>query len=118
MIRRDYILRMIEEFIQALSRIRALKKEQLWPEAAAILDEEFQRLIGGGARAVAGLSQTELIARLIRGEPYPARGPSGVIFAPLCVNFTPVSATPSQQSDKMPAKRAVSILAPIKLVPD
>ena len=69
MIRRDYILRMIEEFIQALSRIRALKKEQLWPEAAAILDEEFQRLVGDGARAVAGLSQTELIARLIRGEP-------------------------------------------------
>jgi len=34
MIRRDYILRMIEEFIQALSRIRALKKDQLWSEAA------------------------------------------------------------------------------------
>src|SRR2546427_3983281 len=69
MIRRDYILRMIEQFIQALSRIRALKKEQLWPEAAMSLDEEFQRLVGDGARAVAGLSQTELIARLIRGEP-------------------------------------------------
>jgi tetratricopeptide (TPR) repeat protein len=69
MIRRDYILRMIEEFIQALSRIRALKKEQLWSEAATSLDDEFKRLIGAGAQAVAQLSQTELVARLIRGEP-------------------------------------------------
>ena len=69
MIRRDYILRMIEQFMQVLSKIRALRKDQLWSEAAAILDEEFQRLVGEGARAVAGLSQTELIARLIRGEP-------------------------------------------------
>ncbi len=69
MIRRDYILRMIEQFIQALRRIRSLKKEQLWSETAASLDEEFQRLIGEGAKAVTGLSQTELVARLIRGEP-------------------------------------------------
>src|ERR1051326_758926 len=69
MIRRDYILRLIEEFIQALSRVRALKKAQLLPEAATGLDVEFQRLVGDGARTVAGLSQTELIARLIRGEP-------------------------------------------------
>jgi hypothetical protein len=69
MIRRDYILRMIEEFIQALSRIRALKKDRLWPEASASLDEEFKRLIGEGAGGVIGLSQTELVAQLIRGEP-------------------------------------------------
>jgi len=29
MIRRDYILRMIEQFMQVLSKIRALKKDQL-----------------------------------------------------------------------------------------
>jgi len=69
MIQRDYILRMIEQFMQVLSKIRALKKEQLWSEAAMSLDEEFHRLMGGGAKAVTGLSQTELIARLIRGEP-------------------------------------------------
>jgi hypothetical protein len=43
-IRRDYILRMIEEFVQALARISALKKDRLWQEAAGVVDEEFQRL--------------------------------------------------------------------------
>ena len=68
-IRRDYILRMIEEFIQALASINALKKGQRWQEAAGAVNEEFQRLIGAGAQAVARLTETELLARLIRGEP-------------------------------------------------
>src|SRR5262245_46039618 len=69
MIRRDYILRMIEEFMRALAKIAALKKGQRWAEAGAELDAEFQRLIGAGAAAVARLSETELLARLIQGEP-------------------------------------------------
>ena len=35
------------------------------------LDAEFQRLVGAGAQAVARLSETELLARLIQGEPTP-----------------------------------------------
>ena len=69
MIRRDYILRMIEEFMQALSRIRSLKQDQHWQEATIALDEEFNRLIGEGAQAVSRLTETELLAKLIRGEP-------------------------------------------------
>jgi hypothetical protein len=69
MIRRDYILRMIEEFMQALSRIRALQKGQRSQEAAVALDEEFNRLVGGGSEALAGLTETELLAKLIKGEP-------------------------------------------------
>ena len=60
---------MIEEFIQALARVNALKQGQHWQEAAGAVDEEFQRLIGTGAQAVARLTETELLARLIRGEP-------------------------------------------------
>ncbi len=69
MIRRDYILRMIEEFFGVLSKIAALKQGQLWREAAGQVDEEFKRLIGLRAQAVSGLSETELLAGLIRGEP-------------------------------------------------
>src|SRR5215470_18049413 len=69
MIRRDYILRMIQDFCEVLSRIKALKKGQLWSEAGGTVDTEFQRLIGSGAEAVAQLSETELLARLIQGEP-------------------------------------------------
>jgi hypothetical protein len=69
MIRRDYILRMIEEFFQVLARIKGLKQGQLWQEASGAVDEEFQRLIGAGAQAVGQLTETELLSRLIRGEP-------------------------------------------------
>lgn len=54
--------------MQALNRIRGLKQGQDWRTAGAELDKEFQRLIGGGPQAVAALSETELIARLIQGE--------------------------------------------------
>ncbi len=69
MIRRDYILRMVQEFLELLSRVSALKKGELWREAGASVDEEFQRLVGMGAQAVARLTETELLARLLQGEP-------------------------------------------------
>src|SRR3981189_1878010 len=69
MIRRDYILRMIEECVGALARIASLKKGQRWDEASEALDAEFQRLIGAGPQAVARLSETELMARLMPGGP-------------------------------------------------
>ena len=69
MIRRDYILRMIEEFAQALARIRSLKGSQRWGEASAALDAELIRLFGDGAQAVARLSETELLARLMQDGP-------------------------------------------------
>ena len=69
MIRRDYILRMIEEFIQALARINSLKQGRRWTEAAEALDDEFKRLVGEGAPAVARLSETDLLARLSQDGP-------------------------------------------------
>src|SRR5208283_4519301 len=69
MIRRDYILRMIQEFIQMLSRIQALKKDRRWQEASGIVDEEFKRLTGLDAESVTRLTETGLLAKLIQGEP-------------------------------------------------
>ncbi len=69
MIRRDYILRMLEEFFEVLSRLNKFKRGQLWKEARGTLDEQFQKLIGADASASLKLSETELMARLIRGEP-------------------------------------------------
>ena len=69
MIRRDYILRMIEEFIRALARINSLKQSQRWKEAGEALDDEFKRLVGEGAQAVARLSETDLLARLAQEGP-------------------------------------------------
>ena len=69
MIRRDYILRMIEEFMQVLARINSLKREQLWQEADNVIDDEFKRLVGCGAQALMQLSDTELLAKIIQGAP-------------------------------------------------
>src|SRR5689334_21588798 len=69
MIRRDFILRMMEECIRALARINSLKKAQRWNEASEELDAEFQRFIGAGPQTIARLSETELLARLVEGEP-------------------------------------------------
>ena len=69
MIRRDYILRMIEECIRALAGIASFKQEQRWDKASEALDGELQRLVGSDAQAVARLSETDLLARLMRDGP-------------------------------------------------
>jgi tetratricopeptide (TPR) repeat protein len=69
MIRRDFILRMIEEFAQALARIRSLKRNRRWSEASAALDDELKQLLGESAPAVARLSEAELLARLMQDGP-------------------------------------------------
>lgn len=69
MIRRDYILRMIEEIIQALARIRALRNGQQWQAAESAVDGEFNRLLGRGAKAILNLSETELVAKLMSEGP-------------------------------------------------
>lgn len=66
MIRSDYFLRMLAEFFEVLSRIRALQQGQNWTEADLLADSEFRKLIDGDARLAVQLSETELLARLIR----------------------------------------------------
>src|ERR1043165_2418349 len=68
MIRRDYILRMIDEFVAALTRISSLKAGRQWTEAARSLEAEFKRLIGDGSQ-VERLSETELLSRLMHDGP-------------------------------------------------
>ena len=68
MIRRDYILRMLADFFEVLSRIRGLQNSQLWDHARQLTDEEFQRLVGMNGSEIAKLSETELLARIIQGE--------------------------------------------------
>ncbi len=69
MIRRDYILQMIEEFIRALTQIRALRQQGRWEEARLALDTECEKLAAAGAGNLARLSETELLARLAQDQP-------------------------------------------------
>jgi hypothetical protein len=74
---------MIEEFIQMLSKINSLKHAQRLGEAAETIDEEFARLLGVGAAAAAQLSDTELLARLIKGESTQAVSEKTLLIATL-----------------------------------
>jgi hypothetical protein len=69
MFRRDYILQMIEECIQALTQIRALRHDQRWEEARMAVDAQCEKLAAAGARNLAQLSETELLARLALDQP-------------------------------------------------
>ena len=71
MIRRDYILRQIEQFVAMLAKIARLTKNEQWQGASATVAGEFQRLTGVDGPEVLKLSETELLARLIQGEPTP-----------------------------------------------
>jgi hypothetical protein len=68
MIRRDYILRLIEEFAEALARIRALKNDAQLEEASLLTETEFKRITGLDSESLLKLSETELLARLIQSE--------------------------------------------------
>src|ERR1041385_1396478 len=83
MIRRDYILRMIEEFIRALSRIRSSKQDQAWDQLTSDLDAEFTRLIGCDAGSALKLTDAELFARILQGEPTQAVHDKTLIVATL-----------------------------------
>jgi tetratricopeptide (TPR) repeat protein len=69
MIRRDYLLRMIEQCVQALARSLRLTKEGSFTEARAEIDESLRTLSGLDSDRLAGLSEAELMALLLRGEP-------------------------------------------------
>jgi hypothetical protein len=69
MLRRDYILNAIEEFAAVLAKILGFSNEAEWQNASAAAAQEFQRLIGVDADEALRLSEAELFARLIDGEP-------------------------------------------------
>jgi hypothetical protein len=69
MIRRDFILRQLEQFAAMLARIAGLAKNEQWQEAAAATGGELQRLTGVEPQALLGLSESALLARLIESEP-------------------------------------------------
>jgi len=69
MLRRDYILRMVEQFVQMLARMAALKNGERWDEVSGTLDEEFEKLLGEDAATVARLSEEDLRVRLMREGP-------------------------------------------------
>ncbi len=83
MLRRDYILRMIEEFVRVLSRIESYKREQRWDSARGEIESEFGKLLGVGSKEAASLTETEILARMVKGEPTQAIRDKSLMLASL-----------------------------------
>jgi hypothetical protein len=68
MIRRDYLLRQIEDFVAAMAKLAGLAKNEQWQEASALAGSQFRALAGADAAELLRLSDTELLANIIQGE--------------------------------------------------
>ena len=68
MIRRDFILRMIEEWGRALAHIRALRQGDRAQAAREAVDAECQKLTALGSAGILRLSDAELWARVSEGQ--------------------------------------------------
>jgi tetratricopeptide (TPR) repeat protein len=99
MIRRDYILRMIEECIRALTGIASFKQAQRWDKASEALDAEFKKLIGNDTQAIARLSETELLARLMQDGPTHALRDKTLILTTLLKEAGDVAAAENRNED-------------------
>lgn len=69
MIRRDYILRQLEQFAAMLAKIAGLARNEQWKEASTLTGGELQQLTGVEPQAVLGLSESALLARFIESGP-------------------------------------------------
>jgi hypothetical protein len=68
MIRRDYIVSMIEEMGRALAQIRTLRRSGRAELARQMVDEECAKLAAMGVAGILGLSETALLARVSEGQ--------------------------------------------------
>ena len=68
MLRRDFLLRQIEQFVAVMMRMTGLTKAGQWEEASNIAMSQFKALAGDDVTKLLQMSDTELIARLVEGD--------------------------------------------------
>lgn len=68
MIRRDYLLRQLEQFVVVMAKLAGLEKAGKWDEASSVAGSQFKALAGAEADELLAMSDTELIARMAEGD--------------------------------------------------
>lgn len=69
MLKDDYILRLIEQFIQTLHKVLGLLKDQEFEAALTLIDQALERAVGLGLDTFTTLSRKDLLAILEHGGP-------------------------------------------------
>jgi tetratricopeptide (TPR) repeat protein len=67
-IRRDYLLRQLEQFAVVLAKLAGLGKAGKWDEASSVTGSQFRAVAGAGADELLKMSDTDLIARMAEGD--------------------------------------------------
>jgi hypothetical protein len=62
MIRRDYLMRLIEQFAEAISKILKLKKEKDYKKALSTIDKTFNELFGLNSLFISSYGTEDLIS--------------------------------------------------------
>ena len=116
MIRRDYILRAVEECAAALARIMRLVKSDQLAAARIELDGELQKLAGGDSDAVDRLSENELLARLMTGSPTSAVNTKCLLLVALLKQAAEVHAAQGRADDgRASLLKALTLLLEVHL---
>ncbi|HXC37127.1 MAG TPA: DUF6483 family protein [Candidatus Acidoferrales bacterium] len=68
MIRRDYLLRQLEQFVVVLEKLAGLGKAGKWDEASSVAGSQFKALAGAEPAELLAMSDTDLIAHLSEGN--------------------------------------------------
>lgn len=68
MLRRDYLLRQIEEFVAVMMRLAGLTKAGHWEDASSVASSQFKALAGADVTDLLRMSDTELVARMAEGD--------------------------------------------------
>jgi hypothetical protein len=116
MIRRDYILRMIEEFVRALARIESLKHERRWSEAETNLDDELKRLVGTDRAGLESLNDTALLARILRAGDFNAQRAQALMVARLLSEAADVTEEQSEAAQVETDRAGLLRLRALKLM--
>lgn len=83
MIRDDFLMRQLAQFIQLLRHVLKMMKEQRFETALASIDLEFERYFGLNSAAIGGMTQAEFLAVLESASSGPIEGTERAILAAL-----------------------------------
>src|SRR4051812_13651901 len=98
MIRRDYILRMIEEFVRALAKINEQKRQGNWREAEESLEDQARRLTDTDLATITTLTDTELLARLLQTGDFQAQTEKTFMLARVLIEAAEMAEAKSRES--------------------
>jgi hypothetical protein len=98
MIRRDYILRMIEEFVRALARINEQKQKHLWREAESGLEEQARALTGSDLATICTLTDTDLLSHLLQTGDFQAQTEKTFMLARVLIDAADVAEAENRET--------------------